>query len=343
MHKEELLHQILIDRRQLERYLFYFEKDRSGKFVPSKRLKFKAHKMEEKGVVADWSAKDILAHLSGWESYFLGWFNQNRHNEGSDNFPSHLSWEDRDEISQLIYTRAKDLPLDEVLDEFRTSYKRILAIVEMIPENELTSINQFAWTSGKPLIDYASQVTWKHYRWAKVNIRKWSRGGARRDKDKEGMLKSIETERRRLDKNLTLLTREQMVQPGVIGHWSVKDILAHLVDWEQRFLGWYQAGLRGEIPQTPAPGMTWRDLDKLNQQIYEENKDRSLASVMDEFKKSYQQVLDTVSRIPEEDIFTVGHYAWTGKGNLTVYILANTANHYRWAKTQIRKWVRESK
>jgi hypothetical protein len=50
--------------------------------------------------------------------------------------------------------------------------------------------------------------------------------------------------------------------------------------------------------------------------------------------------LQTVRENPEEDIFPVGRFAWTGETNLAAYILANTANLYRWAKTQIRRWIR---
>lgn len=158
--------------------------------------------------------------------------------------------------------------------------------------------------------------------------------------DKEQMLVSIETERRRLEKNLANFTEQEMIEPGVIGEWSIKDILAHLVDWEQRFLGWYQAGLRGEIPHTPAPGETWHDLDRLNREIYEENKERALSSVLSDFHSSYTQVLEIIQSMPESEIFDVGHYAWTENANLAAFIMANTANHYRWAKTQIRKWER---
>jgi hypothetical protein len=132
--------------------------------------------------------------------------------------------------------------------------------------------------------------------------------------DKDSISISIDTERRRLEKNLVNLNDQEMVKPGVIGEWSTKDILAHLVDWEQRFLGWYQAGLRGEIPQTPAPGMTWRDLDKLNQLIFDEHKDQPLNEVKADFQNSYQQILGTVRAIPEEGIFPVGIFL--GQENL---------------------------
>jgi hypothetical protein len=54
---------------------------------------------------------------------------------------------------------------------------------------------------------------------------------------KEKIIERIHTERRRLEKNLAVLSDDDMVESGVIGEWSVKDIMAHLFDWEQRFLG----------------------------------------------------------------------------------------------------------
>jgi hypothetical protein len=340
MTKEELLQQIQTDRRQLERYLFYFEKDDLGDFVPSKRLKLSAKKMLQPGAANKLSVKGILTLISGWEGYFIEWYNHHMYGNELTKFPPELSWEDKNQIDEIILANNKDQTLEDTLQEFRSSYQQILKTIEKIPEDDLLSASRFAWTGSQSLVEYVGRVTWEQYRWAKVHIRKWSRTGGRKGMDKEDILDRIQTERRRLDNNLADLTEQKMIESGVIGEWSIKDILAHLVDWEQRFLGWYQAGLRGEIPHTPATGMTWGDLDQLNQLIFEEHKDQPIEHVKAEFQTSYQQVLNTVKAIPEEDIFPVGRFAWTRKSNLAAYILANTANHYRWAKTQIRKWKR---
>jgi hypothetical protein len=127
---------------------------------------------------------------------------------------------------------------------------------------------------------------------------------------------------------------------GVVGEWSVKDILAHLADWEQRFIGWYEAGLRGEVPEIPAAGISWKHLDVLNQRIYEAHRERSLDDVRKFFDISHKQVLTTIENIPEEDIFAPGRYAWLGDNSLLTYLLANTANHYLWAKREIRNWLK---
>lgn len=136
------------------------------------------------------------------------------------------------------------------------------------------------------------------------------------------------------------MTEEQLLETGVVGAWSVKDILAHLFDWEQRFEAWYDAGRQGENPEIPAPGLSWSELDILNRQIYEKHRNRHLDDVKNEFRNSYTHVLAKIKAMHEEDIFKTGRYAWLGKGNLVGYILANTANHYRWAKTLIQRWLR---
>ena len=154
---------------------------------------------------------------------------------------------------------------------------------------------------------------------------------------KEQLLALIHTERTKLDKKMDGLSPEEMVFPGAMGDWSVKDILAHLVDWERRLVKWYEIGLRDEMPQLPAPGFTWGQLSALNQQGYERHKDRPLEDVLASYLASYQQVLALIECMTEEEIFEVGRYAWTGKkSNLAVYIAANTYKHYAWAAKEIR-------
>jgi len=153
---------------------------------------------------------------------------------------------------------------------------------------------------------------------------------------KEELIEAIHQARSRLDKKFSKLSEEQMKWPGSMDTWSVKDILAHLVDWEQRLINWYKAGLLGENLELPAPGMTWRDLPQLNHQGYEKHKNESLEDVLIAYNKSYQQILGLIDKLSEQEIFTVGYYKWTGNSNLFSFIKANTYSHYRWATRNIR-------
>ncbi len=154
---------------------------------------------------------------------------------------------------------------------------------------------------------------------------------------KARLLADIAAERRRLEKNLAGLSQGELLEPGVTGAWSVKDILAHLVAWEKLFLGWYSAGVSGDRMETTPVGMCQTAMDSINERIYAQNKDRSLEDVLAEFHASFREVMVVIEAIPEEDMFGKGRYAWTGKLLLADYIAGNTCSHYAWAKNQIRK------
>lgn len=156
-------------------------------------------------------------------------------------------------------------------------------------------------------------------------------------KTKEALLGDIQVQRRQLELNLHALTPAELVAPGVVGEWSVKDLLAHLAAWEQLLLGWDAAGRAGRIPSIAPVGLSRAAIADLNQQIYAQNCTRPLEDVQEEFHRSYEQVWAILQTIPEEEMFAAGRFAWTGRLSLADYIAGNTCSHYRWAKNQIRR------
>ena len=159
---------------------------------------------------------------------------------------------------------------------------------------------------------------------------------------KKELLSEIQRERRALDEALSRLAARQMTKAGVTrGGWSVKDVLAHLVEWQQMSLGWYAAGLRGETPAMPAPGFTLRELPRLNAMIYRKHHRRSLAAVMHDYRLSHQSIVELIEALPDADLVTLRRFSWTGPSwTLSDYLRAATAAHYLWARTRIRRWWR---
>jgi hypothetical protein len=160
---------------------------------------------------------------------------------------------------------------------------------------------------------------------------------------KTQLLAEIAAERQALLKWISPLSPAQMSQPGILGLWSVKDVLAHLMEWEQMFLGWYATGLKGQTPAMPAEGYNWRQLPQLNQRIYEKYARVTLEEVLNQAERSYKQMLKLVQDLPEADLFTPGRFAWTGKHPLASFITPNTSSHYRWARDGIRKGLKAQK
>lgn len=160
---------------------------------------------------------------------------------------------------------------------------------------------------------------------------------------KKGLLEAIEVEHKALEGLLAGLSPAQMTQPGVVGEWSVKDVLAHLLEWQLMLLSWHAAGLKGKVPVTPAERFNWAQLPELNQQIYEKHCNRPLADIQKEFKASHRKMLNTIQGLSEEELFARGHYAWTKNNTLGAYFVSGTSSHYHWARTNIKKGLKAGK
>ena len=66
----------------------------------------------------------------------------------------------------------------------------------------------------------------------------------------------------------------RMDQPGVIGDWSLKDIVAHLTGWNRWLLARLQAAGSGE-PEPPPPWPAHLETeDEINAWVYESNRGR---------------------------------------------------------------------
>ncbi len=158
--------------------------------------------------------------------------------------------------------------------------------------------------------------------------------------NKEKLLKEIQLERQRLEKTLERISAQQMITPGVIDDWTVKDILAHITVWEKRMVQWLEQTTRDEVPEMLPPGMTWDDLDQWNEETYQKHRHRALDEVLTDFKLSYPQALSAVQEITEEDLIDPERYPWRDGRPLWVMVAANTSWHYKEHEETITTWLK---
>ena len=161
---------------------------------------------------------------------------------------------------------------------------------------------------------------------------------------KPDLTNEITFERDRLDELLNELPREKMLETGVTpGGWSVKDILAHIIGWQRMILSFHAAEMRGEIPEVPGYGLTWRETPALNSIIYEEYRDLPLETVMKKYRSSHEDMLRLIDNVPDDDFIRVGRFSWLGPSwTVSDYVRAETASHYRWACKHIKRWMRQN-
>jgi len=92
-------------------------------------------RMDQPGVNGDWSMKDLIAHLTGWQPRLISRIQaaQRGEPEPPPPWPAHLQTED--EVNAWIYESNRGRSVREVLDESRQVFRQLLAVIEGLPDD----------------------------------------------------------------------------------------------------------------------------------------------------------------------------------------------------------------
>lgn len=127
-------------------------------------------------------------------------------------------------------------------------------------------------------------------------------------KTKDDLLAQIHAERDGWHALLAEVGEDRMEQPGPMGDWTFKDLVAHLAGWRERTIGRLEAGPDRE-PPTPWPATLTED-DEINAWIYEQNRDRPLREVLADADAQFERLSAAVAALPEGDATTPGRFVW---------------------------------
>lgn len=126
---------------------------------------------------------------------------------------------------------------------------------------------------------------------------------------KDNLLAQIRAEHASWRALLEEIGEERMEQPGPMGDWTFKDLVAHLGGWRERTLRRLEAGPDGEEPPTLWPGNLTDD-DEANAWIYEQNRNRPLHDVLADYDASFGRLAVAIAALPDADITTPGRFRW---------------------------------
>jgi hypothetical protein len=115
------------------------------------------------------------------------------------------------------------------------------------------------------------------------------------------------------------LSEAELVEPGVTGTWSVKDIIAHVAVWEAEALAHLPVVLGGRRP--PRYSVTHGGINAFNALATERNRALSVSEVMHLRDETHRRLVEFLQRVPESEcggdtrfrrrlrLDTYGHYA----------------------------------
>jgi uncharacterized protein (TIGR03083 family) len=148
---------------------------------------------------------------------------------------------------------------------------------------------------------------------------------------KAELLERIHSSYAALEQTIARLKEDQMTEP-IDGSWSAKDLLAHVAAWQQVMLQFHvgkkpfeEVTRLSDVPYGPTP------VDQINEAFYARDKDLPLADVLETFRAGHQQLLATLERMSEADLFR--SYTPPGRGpestgQLIDWVIGDSYEHY---------------
>lgn len=151
---------------------------------------------------------------------------------------------------------------------------------------------------------------------------------------KADVIDKMQTGRAQWEALIAQVPRERMTEPGVMGAWSVKDIIAHVT--------WGEAEITEVFLRHALVGSDLWNLpqDERNAAMVAASRARSLADVLAEAERAYPRLLAAVQALDDADLNDAARYAdmpplwrpWQ-------LVAGNTYDHYPDHIPAIRAWL----
>lgn len=123
------------------------------------------------------------------------------------------------------------------------------------------------------------------------------------------------------------LSDARLIEPGVTGDWSVKDILAHVTTWEGEALKHLPLVIAGGRPPRY---VRYGGIDAFNAKKTEEKRGLSLPEVLRQLDDTHGRLIDFVQRTPEAQ--------FTRDTRFRRRLRLDTYGHYPEHAEAIRTW-----
>ena len=164
--------------------------------------------------------------------------------------------------------------------------------------------------------------------------------------NKSKLVETLQMERTHWELLLEQVEKEHWAHPGVVGEWSVKDVVAHVMSYEHYILDRLLETLRGEAysPREtseeltaylekhgyPDFGSPLLDDDEPNAWVVQHYRSVPVDEVVMQERQIFDQLLQAIQEL-SEDVLAEHQYAER--------IESNTTEHYQHHANDIRNWI----
>jgi uncharacterized protein (TIGR03083 family) len=119
----------------------------------------------------------------------------------------------------------------------------------------------------------------------------------------------------------------RLTEPGVMGDWSIKDVLGHVTTWENEALTYLPVILAGGRPPRYA---SQGGIDAFNARMIEHKRRLSLDDVRRQLDETHERLVELVRRLPDDQL--------AAETRVRRRLRLDTYGHYPEHTEAIRRW-----
>ncbi len=156
--------------------------------------------------------------------------------------------------------------------------------------------------------------------------------------DKMTFLETLKTDRSQWEAWLAHVDDRQLMQPGVSGEMSMKDVVAHVT--------WYEREMVGVLKQRALVGSDLWDLstDQRNAAIFEANRDRSPSDVREEAQQVFEQLVEALESLAGDELTDPAQFRDMPTDWIPWQVIAsNSYEHYHQHIPDVRAWLEQQR
>ena len=166
------------------------------------------------------------------------------------------------------------------------------------------------------------------------------------DMTKTQLMRLLDEGRSAWEATLRDVPRERMTQPGVVGDWTIRDIVSHIAFWERASAGRVGSLVSGQTPgdtelygEGITPAIKALDIDDFNAWQQQRDRARPLDEVLMDEQQVYRRLYTYLRAAREDDLLSIGRTDWTMESPAWENVAGNTYEHWAEHAASIRAWL----
>jgi uncharacterized damage-inducible protein DinB len=276
----------------------------------------------------EWTIKDVLAHVLGWDRRVLNTLPLMLQHRASE-----IPGVDVEEYNRESVAAGRLMSLDEVLAAIKAAHRQIVEILAPLDHKEIDMRRE---RHGRIITirSYVIDVMTDHEREHALEIAQW-RKALDQAIDLDALRHDLVQAQADFWAVLEGLDQAELLDPAAVAGWSVKDVAGHLADWEELML---QAAHHIYDPSLPPAPLLGDSTDAVNAHLAARHQAATWPAERKRLRDLQLALREFVARLKQGDCLLRGPYPWPNDQGALAELVTHATEHITDHLPDLERW-----